>query len=250
MAGDGRKPPTVSSYLTHVCYVLSNAEDDFGSEYRVNLDALERGKGSASRSELSGKSKPRERRPSLAELDLLLTYLLRRSEGNTACVPMQLVIPFAIFGCRRQSEITGLRWADLDDEEILVRATKHPRIPEGKDIVATVTKEAERIIDLHGKRNPTLIFPYNSGTISRLFTNACKVLEIEDLRFHDLRHEGVSWLLEKGQSTRHTMMVSGHSSTQTLDRYTNIKKRGDKYDGWPWWCILEQLSERSEPSKF
>lgn len=240
LAQCGRVPQTVSSYLTHVCYVLSNAEDDFGKDYKVNLDALRRGKKSASRNGLTGKSVPRERRPTLAELDLLLTYFMRRCEGNKACVPMHLIVPFAIFGCRRQSEITGLKWADLDADNILVRATKHPRIAKGKDILTTITVEGQRVIDIHGEQDPTRIFPYNPGTISRLFTNACKLLEIEDLRFHDLRHEGVSWLLEKGWSTRHTMMVSGHSSTQTLDRYSNLKERGDKYEGWPWWDALEQ----------
>lgn len=35
LANGGREPPTVSSYLTHVCHVLAVAEDDFGPKYHV-----------------------------------------------------------------------------------------------------------------------------------------------------------------------------------------------------------------------
>lgn len=239
LASGGRAPATVSSYLTHTCHILAVAEDDFGQAYHVNLDALDRGKRSARRHGLAGKPKVRDRRPTDDELDSLMSYFERLYDGNKRCIPMHLIIAFAIFGCRRQSEITSLCWDDLNDEEMLVRSMKHPRKPEGVDTVTTLTDEAKRVIRWQGKRDGVRIFPYNSGTISRRFTNACKLLEIEDLHFHDLRHEGISWLLERGWSTRHTMMVSGHSSTQTLDRYSKVRIRGDRYENWDWFARLE-----------
>ncbi len=239
----GRGPATVSSYLTHVCHVLAVAEDDFGAEYHVDFDALTRGKAAARRNNLAGKPGVRERRPSLDELDKLMTYFMRRSTSDARTIPMHFIVPFAIFGCRRMSEIVGLMWSDFEDGEMLVRGTKHPSKPGGVDLHTTVTDEAQRIIALHGKRDENLIFPYHKDTISRLFTEACKLCDIEDLHFHDLRHEGISWLRECGWSTSHTMMVSGHSSTQTLDRYTKLKERGDKYEDWTWWNVLENLSE-------
>ena len=47
-------------------------------------------------------------------------------------------------------------------------------------------------------RRDDRIFPYSTDAISAAFTRACKVLGIEDLHFHDLRHEGVSRLFEMG----------------------------------------------------
>lgn len=241
LADAGVGPATVSSYLTHTCYVLANAEDDHGPTYRVDLNALDRGKRSARRNGYAGKPQTRDRRPTLSELDTILEYFVRRETGDPRAVPMTLVIPFAIFGLRRQSEIVGLRWSDLDGDEIPVRGAKHPRLPGGVDIVTELTPEAARVIELHGRRDPERVFPYSADVVSRLFTEAVRLCGVENLHFHDLRHEGVSWLLEAGWTTRHVMRVSGHSATQTLDRYSHLKQRGDKYENWHWWTRLEYL---------
>jgi Phage integrase family len=42
--------------------------------------------------------------------------------------------------------------------------------------------------------------PVEPRTIGAAFTRACRVLEIEDLHFHDLRHEATSRLFETGYS--------------------------------------------------
>jgi integrase len=76
------------------------------------------------------------------------------------------------------------------------------------------------------------IFPYNTDAISAAFTRACKLLGIEDLRFHDLRHDGISRLFEMGWNIPQVAVVSGHRSWQSLKRYTHIRQRGDKYADW------------------
>ena len=77
-------------------------------------------------------------------------------------------------------------------------------------------------------------FPYNSKSISASFTRACKFLGIEDLRFHDLRHEGVSRLFEIGWDIPQVASVSGHRNWNSMRRYTHLKGEGDKYKDWPW----------------
>lgn len=81
-------------------------------------------------------------------------------------------------------------------------------------------------------RKKPLVFPYYSDTISAAFTRACKVLEVEDLRLHDLRHEGVMRLFEVGETILQVAAVSGHRSWSSLHRYTHIKQTGDKCEGW------------------
>jgi len=44
------------------------------------------------------------------------------------------------------------------------------------------------------------IFPYSTDAISATFTRTCRFLGIDDLRFHDLRHEGISRLFEMGRT--------------------------------------------------
>jgi integrase len=46
---------------------------------------------------------------------------------------------------------------------------------------------------------------------------------IADLRFHDLRHEAVSRLFERGLNVMEVSAISGHKTMQMLRRYTHLK---------------------------
>jgi integrase len=98
--------------------------------------------------------------------------------------------------------------------------------------------EAERII----KSMPMVereIFPVSPNSISMAFTRACKLLGIEDLHFHDLRHEGISRLFEMAYGDiPHITKVSGHRSWDSLQRYTQIRQRGDKFANWKWLEVI------------
>jgi hypothetical protein len=76
------------------------------------------------------------------------------------------------------------------------------------------------IIELIPRRGDR-IFPYSTDAINAAFTRACKVLAIDDLQFHDLRHEGISRLFEMGRTIPQVASVSGHRSWQSLQRYTH-----------------------------
>jgi integrase len=171
----------------------------------------------------------------LAELEILLTFFHERSIRTLEASPMHKIILFGIFSTRRQEEITTIRWDDLDREnsEILVRNMKHPGQKIGNDVRCTLPPEALAIIDSMPRIAPE-IFPYNPGTISSNFTTNCKLLGIEDLHFHDLRHDGVSRLFELGWSIPRAATVSGHRSWTSLKRYTHIRQTGDKYADWHW----------------
>lgn len=84
------------------------------------------------------------------------------------------------------------------------------------------------------------IFPYNVTSVSASFTKACLFLGIDDLHFHDLRHDGVSRLFEMDWDIRRVSSVSGHRDWNLLRRYTHLKGRGDLYKSWRW---LEVISE-------
>ena len=44
---------------------------------------------------------------------------------------------------------------------------------------------------------------------------------LADLRFHDLRHEAISRLFERGLNHYEVASMSGHKSMQMLKRYTH-----------------------------
>jgi integrase len=67
------------------------------------------------------------------------------------------------------------------------------------------------------------IFPYNSRSVGTAFRPACRELKIEDLHFHDLRHEGASRFFEAGFTIQQVALVTGHKDWKMLRRYTNLR---------------------------
>ena len=79
----------------------------------------------------------------------------------------------------------------------IIRDMKHPRKKVGNNVSVQVRAEGLAVIRAM-PHNDERIFPYHPDTVSRRFTEACKILGIEDLHFHDLRHDGISRLFEMG----------------------------------------------------
>ena len=229
----GVSPQTVSNYLSHLSAVFTVA----GPAWNYPLDerAMRNAMIVAKKLGLTQKSRHRDRRPTLDELDQLMAHFLDRSIRRPSSVPMHRIIAFAIFSTRRQEEITRIRWADLDKEgkRVLVRDMKNPGEKIGNDVWCDLPDPALAIIEAMPK-HASQIFPYSTDAISAAFTRATQFLGIEDLRFHDLRHEGVSRLFEIGYNVPHAAAVSGHRSWTSLKRYTHLRQTGDKFADWSW----------------
>lgn len=229
--GRGRQPQTVSNYLSHLGAVFAVARPAWG--YPLDPQAMADGFVVGKRMGLTKKSAQRDRRPTLDELDKLMEHFGRVRTRRPDSVPMQDVLLFALFSTRREEEICRIEWADFDKDRVLVRDMKHPGDKLGNDQWIDLPPEAARIVQRQ-PRSGERIFPYTTDAVGAAFTRACKVLGINDLHFHDLRHEGISRLFELGWNIPHVAAVSGHRSWQSLKRYTHIRQRGDKYAGWKW----------------
>lgn len=229
----GVQPQTVSNYMSHLAAVFSIARPAWG--YPLNQQAMEDARKVSDRLGITGKSRERDRRPTLDELDQLMQHFLDRSKRRPSSIPMHRIIAFAIFSTRRQEEIIRISWKDLDadGQRILVRDMKNPGEKIGNDVWCDLDETALAIIQAMPKQIEQ-IFPYSTDAISAAFTRACKLLEITNLHFHDLRHDGVSRLFELGLNIPHVAANSGHRSWTSLKRYTHLRQTGDKYSGWKW----------------
>jgi integrase len=165
---------------------------------------------------LTAAPKERNRRLSNAEHYTLLGYF----RGHW----MADVIDFAILTAMRAGEIVRITWADLDEDKRLVtiRDRKHPRYKAGNDQDIPLLGEAWDIVQRQPKTDAR-IFPYARQTISNTFARACRELDIGGLRFHDLRHEGISRLFEQGYRIEQVSLISGHRDWAQLRRYTNLR---------------------------
>ncbi len=146
------------------------------------------------------KSNQRERRPSIEELNKLLDHYTDREIRIRNHMPMVKIVLFALFSTRRQDEICRMEWQDFEPEHkrILIRDMKNPGEKIGNNVWCNLTDEAVAVLQSLPKQDKGRIFPFVSKTVSSRFMRTCPLLEIEDLNFHDLRHEGISRLFEMG----------------------------------------------------
>lgn len=144
---------------------------------------------------------------------------------------MRDIIDFAVESAMRVDEITRLRWIDLNEEDrtIIIRNRKHPRQKVGNDQEVPLLGATFDIVKRQRKppdvTEESRIFPVKTDTITTIFPRAKAALKIVDLHFHDLRHEGVSRLFERGYRIEQVALISGHRDWKMLVRYTQIRAK-------------------------
>ena len=237
-----RLPQTVQNYLSHLGGIFAVAPSAFGFE--VDRSAVTDAIATTRRLGLTRKSAKRDRRPTVDEMNRLMDHFAEIQRKRPSSNPMHLIAALALFSTRRQEELLTMRWEDLDaaHSRILIRNMKHPGQKQGNDVRCDLPEEAMRIIKTL-PRTDARILPYSTDAVSAAFTRACAFLEIPDLHFHDLRHEGVSRLFELGWTIPQVSGVSGHRSWSSLQRYSHLRETGDKWAGWEW---LDRIAPQNE----
>ena len=233
---EGAGPSTILQDLSYIGTVLRHGGALLGAEHAAAtvVTALDAARRTLRHSGRIAKPEERDRRPTDAELQQLIGYW---SPNPRQHIPMIDLMLFAIATAMRLGEIVGLQWEDLDEESrtIVIRARKHPtkkatnrqKVPLP---LGTCTVAGKAIDPLHIMlRQPSSwqrkgrIFPHAAQSISRAFQRATDDLEIEDLRFHDLRHDGASRLFEAGWPIERVALVTGHRDWNMLRRYTQLR---------------------------
>ncbi|QQN98426.1 tyrosine-type recombinase/integrase [Pseudomonas sp. SW-3] len=143
------------------------------------------------------------------------------------------IVRIALETGMRASEISTLRrhQVDLERRVLRLRDTKNDSartVPLNRfatEVITSAMNNPIRPIDCD------LVFFGEPGRDKKrrpyAFTKAWATLKtklkMRDLRFHDLRHEAVSRLVEAGLSDQEVSAISGHKSMQMLKRYTHLR---------------------------
>ena len=217
---EGAGPATVINDLIWIGVVLRAAKSV--KELPVNPEIVQQARSACRELRLVGKPKKRTRRPTADELKRLREHF--KSRDRRATIPMLAVMEFAIASARRESEICRLEWRDNDETARtgLVRDAKHPTGKDGNHRRFKYTPEAWALVSAQPETSER-IFPYDPKSVGAAFTRACHLLGIQDLRFHDLRHEATSRLFERGYQIHEVAQFTLHESWNELKRYTNLK---------------------------
>ena len=226
-AAEGAGPMTLSIDIGMIKLILSHAAAVHGLPVRV--EPVDMARIALKRLGLVGKGKERDRRPTDEEIEKLCAHF----DGNLRqIIPMSRIIKFAVATAMRQEEICRVTWSDLNTRTkmLTIRDRKDPREKRGNDqripLLSVSGFDALALIEeqraIRGNEDDR-IFPYAHKSAGAAFTRACQDLEIEDLHFHDLRHEGTSRLFEAGFEIQQVALVTGHKDWKMLRRYTHLR---------------------------
>lgn len=125
----------------------------------------------------------------------------------------------------RRGELLGLRWSDID-------------LRSGSVVLGTDKSKPRRSLPLAGPAVATLrplakvrriggdeVFADRSGRVRfprRAWETAVRNAEIDDFRFHDLRHSAAAYLAQCGASLAEIAEFLGHRSLQGVQRYAHL----------------------------
>lgn len=218
---DKVKGSTVLHNVMTLSGAISTAVLELGvpAEFAAQVSSWRKG---LSRAGLIRAPESRDRRPTEEELDSLLVH----TQHNRALrrIPYHDIIRFAVASAMRLDEICSLRWEDVDLVRgvAVIRLRKHPT--DKTDQLVPLMGESCAIIERQPREEGEgRVFPVSSDSVSNGFRRICRHLKIEDLHFHDLRHEAISRMFEQGYQIQEVAMVSGHRDWKNLKRYVNLR---------------------------
>jgi integrase len=223
----GAGPVTVGMDIGAIRLVLTHAAAVHGLQ--VKVEPIDMARIALKRLGLIGKSNERDRRPTDEEIARLIAHF---DNNDRQLIPMARIIKFAIATAMRQEEICRVTWSDLNarTKMLTIRDRKDPRLKKGNDqripLLAVSGYDALALIEEQRAiraNDDDRIFPFNHKSISARFTRTCQELEIDNLHFHDLRHEGTSRLFEAGFAIHQVALVTGHKDWKMLRRYTHLR---------------------------
>ena len=119
----------------------------------------------------------------------------------------------------RRGEILNARWIDLNLKHRTLRipVTKNG---EAREIpLSLVALDTLHTIPHGGE----FIFPVSANALQLAWQRLKKQQGMPNLRFHDLRHEAISRLFERGLSLPEVALISGHKDPRMLMRYTHLR---------------------------
>lgn len=204
-------PSTVNRELNILHHMIEFARKEWGVSGGVNpVSDVQRPKNPP----------PRDRRLASNEETALLAACDESRGGY-----LRGVVELAIETGMRQAEMVALDWSQVDIPRRTIRllegTTKNGEgrgVPLSTKAVAVLRRHAVNPEDMAGR----VFKGVTAEALKRAFIRACDRAKLENFHFHDLRHEAVSRLFEKGLNQMEVSSVSGHKDLRMLKRYTHL----------------------------
>lgn len=161
---------------------------------------------------------PRERRVCVEESQALFEALAKAR--NQRLLPM---VQLALMTTMRKGELLNLRWPQIN--WMGRYATIEGKT--GRRTVPLSTEALDVLRELHkmtGSFSSRLVLGMSENAFKMAWERLKAKHGLKDFHFHDLRHEGISRYMERGDLTpQEVMTISGHKTLNQLWRYTHLK---------------------------
>jgi integrase len=143
--------------------------------------------------------------------------------------PLYTVVVLALSTGARRGEIMSLTWKDVDLNRGVI--TLHETKNDERRVLPLVGHALDQVKKMSKVRriDTDFLFPSHRDpskplSIQNIFGAALKTAEIEDFRFHDLRHSAASYLAMNGASLAEIAEVLGHKTLQMVKRYAHLSE--------------------------
>ena len=152
--------------------------------------------------------------------------LLRKHNGEHAYLKPILIM--ALNTAMRKGEILNMTWdcVNFEKNEISALNTKNGK----KNTIPMSSKLRKTLLELYKIQNHNkYVFtnPY-TGTkytdIKKSFKTVCKLANVKNLRFHDLRHTGATRMVDAGVPLPVVKQILNHANIQTTMRYAHTMR--------------------------
>ena len=127
---------------------------------------------------------------------------------------LRLLITLALETGMRQGELVSLTWQEIDLQQSVIKKQDSKN---GEPRTIPLTFKAKAVLPDRGIGRLFKCFPRSAWELALMKAG------IKDFHWHDLRHEAVSRLFERGMNPMEVASVSGHKTMQMLKRYTHLR---------------------------
>ena len=134
---------------------------------------------------------------------------------------MRPLIILAVETAMRKGELLSLTWENVD----LDRRLAHLPLTKNGDArdVPLSGRALRTLQELAESRDDDRVFPTTKSAVEQAWGHLRGRAGIPDIHFHDLRHEAVTRLLERGFNVIEVATVSGHKELRMLQRYSHLR---------------------------
>lgn len=180
----------------------------------------------------------RDRRLTTEEESSILNAAQQYEKSRKDAGPIRSIIRFALETAMRRGEIAAMHWDHVNLKSQVLRV---PDSKSGEPRRVPLSTSAVDILKALPRHLKGPVWNVTADAITQAFDRVCvracnaylRECEnanedpdldfLQDVRFHDLRHEATSRLFERGFNVMEVAAITGHKTLQMLKRYTHLR---------------------------